>query len=156
MRKGEIACNKQFLLFSQCFLPYMTLHFHFQCTLKCCLQFVSIWTSLTIYRLVLGLKEEVKFLNSLRHTYMFLYVSTGDKLSIVFFLCKDLSSSNINRFGTFKICMACNAVFNIISVYPSGQCTYPSFPGVLFTSTLHNILSKPLDRFPHNHHEDNG
>ena len=22
MRKGEIACNKQFLLFSQCFLPY--------------------------------------------------------------------------------------------------------------------------------------
>ena len=25
VRKGEIACNKQFLLFSQCFLPYMTL-----------------------------------------------------------------------------------------------------------------------------------
>ena len=23
LRKGEIACNKQFLLFSQCFLPYM-------------------------------------------------------------------------------------------------------------------------------------
>ena len=28
--KGEIACNKQFLLFSQCFLPYMM---HFKCTL---------------------------------------------------------------------------------------------------------------------------
>ena len=26
MRKGEIACNKQFLLFSQCFLFYMV-HF---------------------------------------------------------------------------------------------------------------------------------
>ena len=28
MRKGEIACNKQFLLFSQCFLPYMVFIFH--------------------------------------------------------------------------------------------------------------------------------
>ena len=28
MRKGEIACYKQFLLFSQCFLPYMVLIFH--------------------------------------------------------------------------------------------------------------------------------
>ena len=26
-RKGEIACNKQFLLFSQCFLPYIALFF---------------------------------------------------------------------------------------------------------------------------------
>ena len=25
VRKGEIACNKQFLLFPQCFLPYMIL-----------------------------------------------------------------------------------------------------------------------------------
>ena len=25
VRKGEIACNKQFLLYSQCFLPYMVL-----------------------------------------------------------------------------------------------------------------------------------
>ena len=30
VRKGEIACNKQFLLFSQCFLPYMALIFHFK------------------------------------------------------------------------------------------------------------------------------
>ena len=28
-RKGEIAFDKQFLLFSQCFLPYMALIFHF-------------------------------------------------------------------------------------------------------------------------------
>ena len=35
VRKGEIACNKQFLLFSQCFLPYMAVIFHFQYTLKC-------------------------------------------------------------------------------------------------------------------------
>ena len=32
MRKGEIACNEEFLLFSQCFLPYMTLIFHFKYT----------------------------------------------------------------------------------------------------------------------------
>ena len=44
VRKGEIACNKQFLLFSKCFLPYMALIFHSKCTLKYRLQFVSIWT----------------------------------------------------------------------------------------------------------------
>ena len=30
VRNGEIDCNKQFLLFSQCFLPYMALIFHFK------------------------------------------------------------------------------------------------------------------------------
>ena len=50
VRKGEIACNKQFLLFSQCFLPSMALIFHSKCTLKCRLRFVSIWTSLKFCR----------------------------------------------------------------------------------------------------------
>ena len=54
VRKGKIACNKQFLLFSQYFLPYMVLIFHFKCTLKCRLQSVSIWTSLKYCRLVMG------------------------------------------------------------------------------------------------------
>ena len=45
VRKGEIACNKQFLLFSQCFPPYMALVCHFKLTLKYHLQFVSVWTS---------------------------------------------------------------------------------------------------------------
>ena len=53
VRKGEIACKKRFLLFSQCFLPYMALIFQFKCPLKC-LQFVSIWTSLKFCRLVMG------------------------------------------------------------------------------------------------------
>ena len=52
--KGEIASNKQFLLFSQCFLPYMVLIFHSNCTTKCRLQFVSIWTSLKFCHLVMG------------------------------------------------------------------------------------------------------
>ena len=34
-RKGEIACSKQFLLFSPCLLPYMVLIFHFKFTLQC-------------------------------------------------------------------------------------------------------------------------
>ena len=54
MRKGEIAGNKQFLLFSQCFLRYMALILHFNCTLKCRLQFVSTCTSLKLCRLLLG------------------------------------------------------------------------------------------------------
>ena len=29
MRKGEIACNKQFLLFVLCFLPFLALIFSF-------------------------------------------------------------------------------------------------------------------------------
>ena len=35
-------------------------------------------------------------------------------------------------------------------LYHSSQCTCPWFPGVLLTSTPHNILSKPLAAFPHN------
>ena len=34
VRKGEIACKKQFLLFLQCFVPYMTLIFHFKMLFK--------------------------------------------------------------------------------------------------------------------------
>ena len=37
-----------------------------------------------------------------------------------------------------------------------GQCTYPCFPGVPLTSPPHNILSKPLAAFPHNHCRSNG
>ena len=42
MRKGKIACNKQFLLFSKCFLPYMALIYHFKCILKCRLQIFNL------------------------------------------------------------------------------------------------------------------
>ena len=54
VRKEEIACNKQFLLFSQGFLPCMALFFLSKCTFKCGLQFVSIWTSLQFRHLVMG------------------------------------------------------------------------------------------------------
>ena len=57
VRKGAVDCNKQFLLFSQCFLPNMALLFHFKCTFKCHLQSISIWTILKFCRLVMGLKK---------------------------------------------------------------------------------------------------
>ena len=57
MRKGEITYNKPFLLFSQCFLPFMVLIFHFKCALKCHLKCVSIWTSLKFCRLVMGYRR---------------------------------------------------------------------------------------------------
>ena len=36
VRKGEIAYNKQILFFSQCFLPYMALIFHFKMSSAIC------------------------------------------------------------------------------------------------------------------------
>ena len=52
--------------------------------------------------------------------------------------------------------MGFNAVPTVFQLNPSGQCTYPCFPGVLLTSTKHNTLSKPLAAFPHNHCQNNG
>ena len=36
----------------------------------------------------------------------------------------------------------------VFQLYRGGQCTYPCFPGVLLTSTPHNIPSKATDSFP--------
>ena len=44
----------------------------------------------------------------------------------------------------------------LFQLYHGSQWTYPCFPGVLFTSNLHNILSKPVAAFPHNHYQNNG
>ena len=41
-------------------------------------------------------------------------------------------------------------------LYLGGQSIYPCFPGVLLTSNPHNILSKPLAAFPHNHYRNDG
>ena len=39
----------------------------------------------------------------------------------------------------------------LYQLYDGSNCTFTSFPGILFTSTPHNILSKTLAAFPHNH-----
>ena len=44
--KGEIARNKQFLLFSHCFLPIWRPFCHFQPIRNCHLQTLSVWKSL--------------------------------------------------------------------------------------------------------------
>ena len=46
VRKGEIAPNKQFLLFSHCFLPIRRSLHHFHQVQKCHLQTLSVWKSL--------------------------------------------------------------------------------------------------------------
>ena len=51
--KRRNAFNKQFLFFSR-FPPSIAIIFHFRCSLKCRLQFVSIWTRLKFCRLVMG------------------------------------------------------------------------------------------------------
>ena len=43
--KGEIACNKQFLLFPQCFLSVWRAICHFHQTCNCCLQTFLVWKS---------------------------------------------------------------------------------------------------------------
>ena len=43
----------------------------------------------------------------------------------------------------------------VFQLYRGGQCIYQCFPGVLF-GTPHDILSKPLAAFPHNHCRNNG
>ena len=54
VRKGEIACYKHFSFSHNVFCPIWHLFFLFRYTIKCCLQFVSIWISLKFCRLVMG------------------------------------------------------------------------------------------------------
>ena len=43
-------------------------------------------------------------------------------------------------------------ISTLFQLYHSGHSTYQCFPGVLLTSTVLNVLSKPLAAFPHNHY----
>ena len=45
---------------------------------------------------------------------------------------------------------------SLFQLYCSSQCTYPCLHAILFTSTLHNILSKPLAAFLRKHCRNNG
>ena len=46
---GEIACNEQFLLFTPCFLPFLSTFHHFHQNLNCCLQTLSVWNSVKFF-----------------------------------------------------------------------------------------------------------
>ena len=53
-------------------------------------------------------------------------------------------------------CMVLIPFSTVFQLYCMGQCTYPCFPGVLLTSTLHSILPKPLTTLPRHHLRNNG
>ena len=52
--KDKFACNEQFLLFPQCFLPVRITLFHFSEIWNCRLQTLSVWKSLKFCYLVMG------------------------------------------------------------------------------------------------------
>ena len=91
VRKGEIACHKQYLLFSQCFLTHMARIFHFKCTVKCCLQYVSILTSLEFF--------------------MPLYRKIG---GILFYRCQSVRLHKLNMKTTFSNYSKTNLVTKLI------------------------------------------
>ena len=60
--EGEIACNEQFLLFRQCFLPIWITSCYFHQIHYCRLQILSVWKSLKV-----DVWERVKGCNNLSH-----------------------------------------------------------------------------------------
>ena len=67
-----------------------------------------------------------------------------------------LKKTSENIVGKGELIVWCFTSFTtVFRLYCGSQSTYPCFPGVLLTSTLHNILSKPLAAFPHNHCRNN-
>ena len=125
--EGEIACNKQFLLFSQCFLPYMVLIFHFKMSSAICFsldqsKILSSGDGLTIER-----KACVYNFQTELSSYLF------TKRQI-------LVSSKLKAFADHKL----NAVVPMISLFDREQNTvgkeemlpaFSSFPSV-FQSLL--------------------
>ena len=109
MRKGEIACHKQFLLFSQRFLPYMAHIFHFKCTLKCRLQFVRIWTSLKFCRLVISLKNTCIWL--LVHFYFLFQLVGGAATGLMAWVLVEKEKEVDNAYDFFldPVCVLCLA-----------------------------------------------
>ena len=57
--------------------------------------------------------------------------------------------------NVFRLCSIINSLYGQVAG-DLETCTYPWFPGVPSTSTLHNILSKLLADSPHNLRLDNG
>ena len=70
--------------------------------------------------------------------------------SSYFVICKCFKFGLIQNFVIYgKESISFSTWFDLCC---SGQYTFPCFAGICFTSTMHDILSKPLAAFPHNHH----
>ena len=90
--KGEIACNKQFLLFSQCFLPIWRTFCHFLQIQNCRLQTLSVWKYLKF-----DIWERVK-----RQGLNIAYYSTNNQLNCLYlyqFVCLVDSLTKCIRFN---------------------------------------------------------
>ena len=67
-----------------------------------------------------------------------------------------MDSLHVYQRSQFVLIVWCLTPFStVFKLHRGGQCTYPYFYGVLLTSTPHNILSKFLVVFPHNHCRNN-
>ena len=60
-----------------------------------------------------------------------------------------------NTLKQFIWLIDCMVFSKLFQLYRGGQYIYLCFPGVILTSTLRTILSKPLAAFPHNHCRNN-
>ena len=94
------------------------------------------------------MKVVVKF--GFKNFVAFLIVNNCPNLKywLISSVIRDLAKCFLYDSWLYGVLTAFSTVFQL---YRGGQCTSPYFPGVLLTSTPHNILSKPMAAFPHNH-----
>ena len=76
------------------------------------------------------------------------HIYSSSKIAFTLFTC-------IYCFNDLLIVWCLTPFSTVYQLYRGGHCTYPCFHIVLLTSTPHNILSKPLAPFPHNHCRNN-
>ena len=150
MGKGEIAHN-------ECFAPLVgELSNIFLKTENCCLQFIFQFGR--VYNFFQGRQNSplfgkggffynlaVKEFNILAQSYYRdFYIAAENRHHVLDSKSNWLTAWSLTPFST------------VFHLYGGGHCTYPCFLGELLTSTLHNIIFKPLAVFPHNHCQNNG
>ena len=117
--KEKLLVTSNFSFSHNVFYPIWHLFFYFKCTLKCCLQFLSIWTSLKFCHLVM-----VNF-KSFLHIYSFQQMRIFTIFHNVFYAICILKSLNSQisvvvcsffEFGTIsKLCIKeCPLFFSVV------------------------------------------
>ena len=156
--KGEIACNEQFLLFPQCFLPFWRTFCHFCLTKYCHLQALSIWKGLNI-----AIWERVKppfpraqlicaysfwLICFFRFSYECFKLSQKNKMTILIKSLKELSISLLHhKFPVWipwhagpTFCTTCITVQVIISFPGSNYLEWLIYLFIVKTSILFKLF----------------